>query len=78
MPYLFLLFSPAKGRRVRLILDTQLCCLQAAAVQELVSSGSLPDSAAESSCLLVPLAGALANGLLDLMKGNNMRAVGLE
>ncbi|WIA08744.1 hypothetical protein OEZ85_008167 [Tetradesmus obliquus] len=59
-------------RRVWLLLveDEQL---QAAAVQELVSAGSLPDSAAGSSCLLVPLAGAMANGLLDLMKGSKKR-----
>jgi hypothetical protein len=47
-----------------------LCCLQAAAVQELVSSGALPDSAADSSCLLAPLAGVMSSGLLDLMRGD--------
>jgi hypothetical protein len=46
--------------------------LQAAAVQELVSSGALPDSAADSSCLLAPLAAVMANGLLDLMKGEQL------
>jgi hypothetical protein len=59
---------PADGV-LRMCSGCGLLFLQAAAVQELVSSGALPDSAADSSCLLAPLAGVMSNGLLDLMKG---------
>ncbi|KAF6260973.1 hypothetical protein COO60DRAFT_830876 [Scenedesmus sp. NREL 46B-D3] len=55
---------------VLLVEDAQL---QAAAVQELMSSSTLPDSAADSACLLVPLAGVMSSSLLDLMRGSKKR-----